>query len=135
MAPWLRGLGWGQSCHRRAMSAIFWEESRAGNRKVGQRQLSNPICRWNSVGKTACMLAFVGGEFARTWHRYAPDERRHHRPALTPIFPSASAFFAVHVVRVVAGARGRLFAGLPERYRRDGNDGGGEGKQLAHSLD
>ena len=22
------------------------------------------------------MLVFVGGKFARTWHRYAPDERR-----------------------------------------------------------
>ena len=55
----------------------FWRErGLSGEAACGDGPISVTYDQCSEDGKTACLLAFVGGRFARTWHRVAPDERK-----------------------------------------------------------
>ena len=55
----------------------FWRErGLSGEAACGDGPISVTYDQCSEDGKTACLLAFVGGKFARTWHRLDPDERK-----------------------------------------------------------
>jgi monoamine oxidase len=55
----------------------FWRErGLSGEVACAQGPISVTFDQCSEDGKTACLLAFVGGKFARTWHRLGPDERK-----------------------------------------------------------
>jgi monoamine oxidase len=55
----------------------FWRERGfSGEAACGDGPLTVTFDQCSEDGKTACLLAFVGGKFARTWHRIDPDERK-----------------------------------------------------------
>ena len=55
----------------------FWRaRGFSGEAACGDGPISVTYDQCSEDGKTACMLAFVGGRFARTWHRINPEERK-----------------------------------------------------------
>jgi monoamine oxidase len=55
----------------------FWRErGLSGEAASGDGPVSVTFDQTSEDGKAACLLAFVGGKFARTWHRTPAEERR-----------------------------------------------------------
>ena len=55
----------------------FWRERGfSGEAACGDGPITVTFDQCSEDGKTACLLAFVGGKFARTWHRIDPEERK-----------------------------------------------------------
>jgi monoamine oxidase len=55
----------------------FWRERGfSGEAASGDGPISVTYDQCSEDGKTACLMAFVGGKFARTWHRRDPLERK-----------------------------------------------------------
>jgi len=55
----------------------FWRErDYSGEAASGDGPISVTFDQCSEDGKTACLMAFVGGKFARTWHRREPLERK-----------------------------------------------------------
>ena len=55
----------------------FWRErGLSGEAACGDGPISVTFDQGSEDGKTACLMAFVGGKFARTWHRLDVDERK-----------------------------------------------------------
>ena len=69
-------MGGAVKCFARYENAFWREKGFSGEAACGDGPVSVTFDQCSEDGKTACMLVYVGGKFARTWHRYAPDERR-----------------------------------------------------------
>lgn len=69
-------MGGAVKCFVRYENAFWREKGFSGEAASGDGPVSVTFDQCSEDGKTACMLAFIGGKFARTWHRYAPDERK-----------------------------------------------------------
>jgi monoamine oxidase len=69
-------MGGAVKCFVRYEKAFWREKGFSGEAACGDGPISVTFDQCSEDGKTACMLAFVGGKYARTWHRYAPDERK-----------------------------------------------------------
>jgi monoamine oxidase len=55
----------------------FWRErGLSGEAACAHGPISVTYDQCSEDGKTACLMAFVGGKFARTWHRRGLDERK-----------------------------------------------------------
>ena len=55
----------------------FWRERGfSGEAACGDGPISVTFDQCSEDGKTACLMAFVGGKFARTWHRMDESERK-----------------------------------------------------------
>jgi monoamine oxidase len=55
----------------------FWRErGLSGEGACGYGPISVTYDQCSEDGKTACLMAFVGGKFARTWHRIEESERK-----------------------------------------------------------
>jgi monoamine oxidase len=55
----------------------FWRERRlSGEAASADGPIAVTFDQSSEDGKTACLLAFVGGRFARTWHRIDLEERK-----------------------------------------------------------
>ena len=55
----------------------FWRErGLSGEAACGDGPVSVTYDQCSEDGKTACLMAFVGGKFARTWHRIGLEERK-----------------------------------------------------------
>ena len=55
----------------------FWRErGLSGEAACGDGPISVTYDQCSEDGKTACLMAFVGGKFARTWHRHDLGERK-----------------------------------------------------------
>ena len=55
----------------------FWrEQGFSGEAASGDGPIAVTFDQCNEDGGSACLLAFVGGKYARTWHRRDPQERQ-----------------------------------------------------------
>ena len=57
-------------------SAFWRERGFSGEAACGDGPISVTYDQCSEDGKTACLMGFVGGKFARTWHRIAESERK-----------------------------------------------------------
>jgi len=69
-------MGAAVKCFVRYERAFWRERGFSGEAACGDGPISVTYDQCSEDGTTACLLAFVGGKFARTWHRQDPNERR-----------------------------------------------------------
>jgi monoamine oxidase len=69
-------LGAAVKCFVRYDRAFWRERGFSGEAACGDGPISVTYDQCSEDGQAACLLAFVGGKFARTWHRRNPDERK-----------------------------------------------------------
>jgi monoamine oxidase len=69
-------MGAAVKCFVRYENAFWRERGFSGEAACGRGPISVTFDQCSEDGKTACMLAFVGGKLARTWHRRDPKERK-----------------------------------------------------------
>lgn len=70
------GMGAAVKCFVRYEKPFWREQGFSGEVASGDGPISVTFDQCSEDGKTACLLAFVGGKFARTWHRHDPQDRK-----------------------------------------------------------
>jgi monoamine oxidase len=69
-------MGAAVKCFARYERAFWRDRGLSGEAASGDGPIAVTFDQSSEDGSRACLLAFVGGRFARTWHRMAEGERR-----------------------------------------------------------
>ncbi len=69
-------MGAAVKCFVRYKTTFWRDKGLSGEAASGDGPLSVTFDQSNEDGSSPCLLAFVGGKYARTWHQRDPDERR-----------------------------------------------------------
>jgi monoamine oxidase len=69
-------MGAAVKCFARYERAFWRERGLSGEAASGDGPVAVTFDQCSEDGRAACLLAFVGGKPARTWHRHSPEERK-----------------------------------------------------------
>jgi monoamine oxidase len=69
-------MGAAVKCYVRYERAFWREQGASGEVASGDGPVSVTFDQCSEDGKTACLLAFIGGKHARTWHTHTPEARQ-----------------------------------------------------------
>ena len=69
-------MGAAVKCYVRYERAFWREQGSSGEVASGDGPIAVTFDQCSEDGKTACLLAFVGGKHARTWHTHTPEARK-----------------------------------------------------------